>query len=180
MVEEEAKGRIADFSLANDTYYNSIKRNKLTNITHAQSKPAHTAFMSNEMCCDIICHLIFPSKNMLFLAKRANDIRAPDRFLHIRTIWWMKGLTNFSQLYISVKKGLWVFLHEWDHQEDNQYNLVTTDCEYKEQSHNHFTYNNHHLMWSIKNTTIEYIQIFCKDLHDLTNRSHIEEYIDRG
>ena len=133
--------------------------------------------VSNEMCCDLVDHLVLTRKDMLFLTEGANDIRTSDRFLHVGTPWCVDAPANFMQLDISIKVRLRNFLHDWDRHEDQGYNLVATDGEYNGEADDHFTQNIHDMVGSLKDAAIKYIQIFCKDLHNLANWSYIKECI---
>ena len=112
LVKEETKGDVADFAFVEYAQYDCRERYDLTSVGHAQVKPAPAAMVSNEMCCDIVDHLVLTSKDMLLLTEGTNDIRTSDRFLHVGTPWCVNALANFMQLDISVEVRLRNFAHD--------------------------------------------------------------------
>ena len=152
----------------------------MTSVGHAQVEPAPAAMVSNEMCCDLVNHLVLTGKNMLLLTEGANDIRTSDRFLHVRAPWCVDAPANFMQLDISIKVRLRDFAHDWDRHKEKRHNLVATDGEYNGEADYHFAQEMHDVIGSVKDAAVEHTQIFCKDLHNLADWSHIKECIYRS
>ena len=180
LVKEETKSDVADFAFVEDAQYDCRERDNLTSVGHAQVKPAPAAMVGNEMCCDLVDHLVLTSKDMLLLTEGTNDIRTSDRFLHVGAPWCVNALANFMQLDISVKVRLRDFAHDWDHQKEKGHDLVATDGEYNGEADDHFAQKIHDMVGSVKDAAIKHTQVFCKYLHNLADGSYIKECIHRS